>query len=213
MTGPLRGIGRAGSLLLALGMVLTAAACGATPIASGADETTTATTTTTETTTSSTPSPTTTSSATSSSEGGGGPQPGDEGRPLTLGDFFNPSTAWEENRYDIADKKDVPGIAAQIDSCYGPDQELELRLANNFETLDFSVAQGNDSMDSDQAVSVTVLANNVQVEIRSVPFNETQTFEVPVSGVNALKIQLTLDDRVQPCGGSVIAVLTDITVE
>jgi hypothetical protein len=58
-----------------------------------------------------------------------------------------------------------------------------------------------------------VLANNSQVEIRSVPFNEVQNFSIPVTGVNALKINLSLDDRVEDCGGSVIAVITDVIVE
>jgi hypothetical protein len=56
---------------------------------------------------------------------------------------------------------------------------------------------------------VEVVGNNAQLEIRSVPFNEVQSFEVPVAGVNALKIRMVLDDKVPNCGGSVIAVITD----
>ena len=83
---------------------------------------------------------------------------------------------------------------------------------NNFQELTFSVAQANDSQDSDQELSVEVLANNEQVEIRSVPFNEVQEFTIDVDGVNALKILFSLDDNVANCGGSVIGVLTDTTV-
>jgi hypothetical protein len=124
-----------------------------------------------------------------------------------------PADIWEERRYDLADQKDVQGIAATVNQCgdYAP-MELELRLGNNFEELTFSVAQNNDSRDSDQELSVEVLANNEQVEIRSVPFNQLQDFTIDVSGVNALKILFYLDDNVEDCGGSVIAVLTDATV-
>ena len=96
---------------------------------------------------------------------------------------------------------------------YAP-RELELRLANNFDELTFSVGQANDSLASDQNVSVEVVGNNQQIDIRSVPFNQIQEFRIPVSGVNALKIDLSLDEDVQNCGrtGSVVAVLTDITL-
>jgi hypothetical protein len=57
-------------------------------------------------------------------------------------------------------------------------------------------------------VSVEVIGNNAQLEIRSVPFNQVTHFEVPVAGVNALKIRLSLDDKVPGCAGSVIAVIT-----
>ena len=57
-----------------------------------------------------------------------------------------------------------------------------------------------------------MLANNEQVEIRSVPFNQIQEFTIDVDGVNALKILFYLDDNVDGCGGSVIGVLTDTTV-
>ena len=124
-----------------------------------------------------------------------------------------PTNAWDEERYDIADQKDVQGIAATVQSCGdSAPQELELRLGNNFEELSFSVAQGNDSRDSDQQLSVEVLANNEQVEIRSVPFNQIQEFTIDVDGVNALKILFYLDDNIDNCGGSVIGVLTDTTV-
>jgi hypothetical protein len=135
---------------------------------------------------------------------------GASGRKLTLSDFFNPSSAWEEDRYDIADAKNVNGIATPVATCYSDSpQEIELRLGNNFKTFSFSVGQANNSTDSDQNVSVEVVGNNAQLEIKSVPFNVVQSFEIPVTGVNALKIRLVLDDKVADCGGSVIAVITD----
>jgi hypothetical protein len=128
-----------------------------------------------------------------------------------------PSSAWQEKRYDIADQSQVQGIGTTVSSCgeSADPVQLELRLANNFDTLTFSVAQANDSRASDQQLSVQVLANNQQAEIRSVPFNQIQQFAIKVPGVNALKIQLWLDDSVQNCGqsGSVNGVLTDITLK
>jgi hypothetical protein len=160
---------------------------------------------------------TSTSSSSSTSSSPGGPLGSDSaGRPLHLNDFFGPSQDWSEKRYDIADKSQVQGIGAQVVQCgsNGSSPELELRLANNFDQLTFSVGQANDSRASDQNVSVEILANNQQVDIRSVPFNQIQQFSVPVTGVNALKIDLSLDEDVQNCGrtGSVVAVLTDITL-
>ncbi|WP_456599858.1 hypothetical protein [Blastococcus sp. SYSU DS0616] len=166
---------------------------------------------TTSTSASASPSTTTTSSTTGSpTEGGGVLTAGDEGRELTLADFFNPAQYWDEDRYDIADRKDVPGIATKVDSCYATAaDELEMRLGNNFSQLTFSVGQANDSLSSDQSITVEVLGNESQREIQSVPFNEITEFDIPVEGVNALKIRLHLDDKVADCGGSVIGVLVD----
>jgi len=211
MSGPLADVRRALALLLTTGVVLAAAACGETPLVPDADETSTAAPVTTETTTTTSSPATTTEESPSTSSAPGELDPDDVGRRLTLNDFFNPSPYWEEDRYDIADEKQVQGIAADVSSCYSA-QELELRLANNFEELDFSVGQANDSTSSDASVTVEVLANNAQVEIRSVPFNEIQEFSIPVEGVNALKIHVYLDDRAT-CNGRVTAVLTEVTLD
>ncbi|MGY1749263.1 hypothetical protein [Modestobacter sp. SYSU DS0511] len=154
--------------------------------------------------------PTTAGVTASTSESGGVLTSGDEGRQLTLADFFNPSSRWSEDRYDIADQKNVSGIATEVFSCNSDQaRELEMRLGNNFSRLTFSVGQANDSRDSDQSVTVEVLGNESQREIQSVPFNEITDFDIPVDGVNALKIRFLLDDKVADCGGSVIGVLVD----
>jgi hypothetical protein len=214
MSGPRVDVRRACALLLTSGVVLASAACGGDALSPKADETTAAPTTeaTTESTTESTSAPTTTTEETTSTSSAPGElDPDDVGRRLTLNDFFNPSSSWQEDRFDLADEKQVQGIAADVSSCYSA-QELELRLANNFEELDFSVGQANDSTSSDASVTVEVLANNAQVEIRSVPFNEIQEFSIPVEGVNALKIHVYLDDRAT-CNGRVTAVLTEVTLD
>jgi hypothetical protein len=208
----------AGSTLLGVGLLLAVTSCAGEALDTDrAAETTTSSaeeTSSSPAETSATETTATETSAVDDSDDSDGPlDPEDEGRKLTLADFHMPSSAWDEERYDIADEKDVQGIAATVQQCgdYSP-LELELRLANNFEELTFSVAQANDSRDSDQQLSVEVLANNEQVEIRSVPFNQVQEFTIDVDGVNALKILFYLDDNVDGCGGSVIGVLTDTTV-
>ncbi len=197
-----------------MGLLLAGTGCAGDALSTDGAATTTSSPEETSSSATETPASETSATETSGDEDSEGPlDPEDEGRRLTLADFHMPSTAWDEERYDVADEKDVQGIAAEVDACgdYAP-QELELRLGNNFQELTFSVAQANDSLDSDQQLSVEVLANNEQVEIRSVPFNQIQEFTIDVDGVNALKILFYLDDNVDDCGGSVIGVLTDTTV-
>src|SRR4051794_36106019 len=204
-----------GTALLTTALLLGTAACSSFA-GDSADASTTSprSTSASETTSSSETSTSTSTSATSASPGG--PLGSDAaGRKLTLADFFQPDSQWSEKRYDIADKSQVQGIGTTVVQCSsGTPRELELRLANNFDQLTFSVGQANDSQASDQNVSVEVLGNNQQIDIRSVPFNQIQQFTIPVTGVNALKIDLRLDSDVPNCGrtGSVIGVLTDITL-
>jgi hypothetical protein len=204
-----------GTALLTTALLLGTAACSSFA-GDSADASTTSprSTSASQTTSSSETSTSTSTSSTSASPGG--PLGSDAaGRKLTLADFFQPDSQWSEKRYDIADKSQVQGIGTTVVQCSsGSPRELELRLANNFDELTFSVGQANDSQASDQNVSVEVLGNNQQIDIRSVPFNQIQEFTIPVTGVNALKIDLRLDSDVPNCGrtGSVIGVLTDITL-
>lgn len=132
-----------------------------------------------------------------------GPQ--DKGRQLGLTDFFNVSSSWSESRFDVADRKDIQGLAAAVSNCNQASAEvLELRLSNSFSKLSFSVAQANDSAVSDQTLDVEVDGNNKQIDIHHIPFNQVQQFAIPVTGVNALKIAFYLDSQVSNCGaGSV----------
>ena len=206
-----------GTALLSSTLLLGAAGCSSFAGDSADASTTSARSTSASETTSSSETSTSTSSSSSTSSSPGGPLGSDAaGRKLTLADFFQPDSQWAEKRYNIADKSQVQGIGTTVQYCgtgYAP-RELELRLANNFDELTFSVGQANDSHASDQNVTVEVLGNNQQIDIRTVPFNQIQEFRIPVSGVNALKIDLSLDEDVQNCGrtGSVVAVLTDITL-
>lgn len=127
-----------------------------------------------------------------------------KGKPLTLADFFRPDASyWEENRFDVADQRDILGISAPISSCgassYGT-KELELRLQNNFEKLTFSAGQANDSESSSDTLIVRVTGNGGQIDTKRIPFNETAVFDVPVTGVNSLKIEVFLDEEIENCG-------------
>lgn len=161
-------------------------------------------------TTASVPSPATTGPSSS-------PPPTDETAsprttgPLTLSNFFNPNVGWVEGRYAIADSQPVAGIKSLVDSCSIADPvHLDLRLANNYQKLSFSVGLANDSVSADQTLIVRVKGNNQQIEVRPVPFNAHQEFDIPVAGVNATTIELHLDNNVPNCGGRVNAVLYDI---
>ena len=206
-----------GTALLTTALLLGTAACSSfAGDSAGATSSSHRSTSTARTTT---PADTSTSTSTSSSSAPssspGGPLGTDSaGRPLTLANFFEPDSSWAEKRYDIADKSQVQGIGTEVTNCYqGNARPLELRLGNKFKQLTFSVGQANDSQASDQKLVVEVLANNQQVEIQSVPFNQVQDFKIPVDGVNALKILLYLDNTVQRCGnGSVNGVIIGATV-
>ena len=142
--------------------------------------------------------------------------PEKKGQTLALADFFNPGSAWTENRYDVADQGSVSGIATEIGGCgssYTP-KPLELRLANNFATLKFKVGQANSSESSDQILGVRVEGNGKQIDVQQVPFNEIQDFSVKVEDVNALKLQFYLDEEGEHCGsGAVQAVMYDVELQ
>ena len=215
---------RTGGALVALALLGTIAGCGSDGEADGAFAGTTsaaASSTEEETTAPASTSaslPTVTSSAPvttgAGSTGSGGPlSTEDAGRQLTLADFFQPPGSGEEQRYDSAGPQDLPGIGTELYGCSSNSSyELELRLQNNFDLLEFSVGQADDSQISEQEVVVEVLANNAQVDIRTVPFNQVRPFSVPVTGVNALKLRFTQNDELDNCSGYVTAVLTDVTV-
>lgn len=142
-----------------------------------------------------------------------------KGEALTLSDFFSPGEGWDENRYDVADQQDITGIAGELDSCgagdYPGPAELEMRLANNFESLSFTAGQANGSESSDQVLVVRVEGNGGQLDIKRIPFNETATFDVGVEDVNSLVVQTYLDDEVEDCSrnGSTQAVFWDFELQ
>lgn len=160
-------------------------------------------------------------SAQSSDEGDDAPILGAEqkGESLTLSNFFAHSDVWEENRYAVADLKDLTGIAGEIDGCgvdsYSDPEELELRLANNFDSLTFSAGQGNGSPSGDQVLVVRVEGNGGQLDIKRIPFNEVSSFDLDITDVNSLVIQAYLDDEIEDCSrnGESQAVLWDFELQ
>lgn len=134
------------------------------------------------------------------------------GQPLVLADFFAPDATWSEGLADVADKKSVKGINAEVNSCYKESpRTLEIRLANAFDSFSFSFGEANNSPASNQALVIEVLGDgDKQKDIKRVEFNHIQKVTVPVTGTNALKLNAYLDDQVQDCGSSVRAVITDV---
>lgn len=142
--------------------------------------------------------------------------PDKKGQTLALADFFSPDSEWTENRYDVADEGAVSGISRDISTCGSnySTSSLELRLANNFETLNFRVGQANTSEASDQNLVVRVEGNGKQLDVQRIPFNQIQEFSVPVEGVNAAIMQFYLDDEMEGCGsGDVQAVVYDAELQ
>ena len=138
------------------------------------------------------------------------------GEPLTLGDFFEPNRRWTENSFSVADMSDVKGMANDTLSCGEQYEEsgLELRLQNKFDTLAFSVAESNGSKKSDQQLVVRVMADNDQLDVKRIAFNEVESFTVPVTDRNAVRIEVNLDDEVDDCSaGSAQAVIFDAEVK
>ncbi|MDQ0922407.1 hypothetical protein QF038_000915 [Pseudarthrobacter sp. W1I19] len=120
-----------------------------------------------------------------------------------------------EKRFDVADKANISGIATETNH-YGSTSRrvLELRLANRFrDTLTFNVGQANDSESSGKKLLVKVVGNDKQLEVQKVPFNTIQTISVPVDGINALQIELEIEQSDSSDAKSVLAVLSDIKVK
>ncbi|MFK0002304.1 hypothetical protein [Paenarthrobacter sp. NPDC090522] len=133
------------------------------------------------------------------------------GSKLSLADFFDPDGSWSENRFDVADRSGVSGIAAQV-SGYGQSQTLELRLQNNFNTVAFNVGQSNDSKPSDKMLVVRVVGNGKQLDVQKVPFNTIQPISVQTKMVNALKIEVSAEAPQGSDWKSLTAVISDVTV-
>jgi hypothetical protein len=135
------------------------------------------------------------------------------GKTLKLADVFSVVGDWSEQRYDVADRSGVFALGAPVNCSYNsnPTASLELRLANRFSSLSFTVGQANDSQTSDGSLTVDVIANSTDKrDNRTVPFNKVQDFTIDVTSVGALKINFSL-----PCdngGASVIAVVEGMSV-
>lgn len=128
----------------------------------------------------------------------------DKDRALTLADIFRSSESddWVDDRFEIASRPDVRGMAVETRNC-SRDQAagIELRLANGFDHLSLKVGQSNHSSSSDQVVKVEVVGNGQQLDVRTVAFNKVVPFQdVDVQGVNALKVLVYLDEDTEGCG-------------
>lgn len=135
-----------------------------------------------------------------------------KGRALGLDDFFRPERRWTEQLYDIANERDVTGVGTTIASCWNETYPLEMRLGNDFSTFSFRAGQSNLSASSAETVVVQVEGNGDTLDIKRIPFNTVESVFVEVNGVNALKINVSLDEELSECDGADI-VLFDIKAE
>lgn len=135
-------------------------------------------------------------------------------QPLGLADAQAAVGEWQESRYEVADRVDVRGVGVPVDACGDSTDTplLEFRLANRFATLRFSASQANNSVDSNQLLTVLVEGNGSQLDIQKVPFNRVKSIEVSVDGVNALRIRLFLDENECNYQESVVGVLESLVV-
>jgi len=130
---------------------------------------------------------------------------------LSKGDFFNVSTDWSEDRWQVPKVGEVTGLATEVGDC-GEPKMLEFRADGSYQRLKLEAAPGRDTRDSDQRLVVGIYDNQDFKDRVIVPYGKVgQLKEVDISGVSALKIQLTLDS--DNCNNkSVFAVLYDISV-
>jgi hypothetical protein len=141
---------------------------------------------------------------------------GATGRSLTTADFFAVPDQWADGRFDVAGQRDLAGVGGPLSSCEDEAGEssatIELRLANNFTRLSMKVGQSDDSRSSDSEVNVKVLGNGKYLDTVRVPFNKIANLQAPVTGVNALKLQIWMGGE-NCTGDAVEAVLMDLRVE
>jgi hypothetical protein len=138
------------------------------------------------------------------------------GRALTTADFFDTPDDWADGRFNVAGQKDLAGIGGPLSSCEDDASEssptIEIRLANNFTRLSMKVGQSDESPSSESEVNVKVLGNGKYLDTIRVPFNKIANLQAPVTGVNALKLQVWMGGE-NCTGDSVEAVLMDLKVE
>ena len=141
---------------------------------------------------------------------------GASGRALTTADFFATPDDWADGRFNVAGQKDLAGIGGPLSNCEDEASDnsptIEIRLANNFTRLSMKVGQSDESPSSESEVNVKVLGNGKYLDTVRVPFNKIANLQAPVTGVNALKLQVWMGG--ENCNGDdVEAVLMDLKVE
>jgi hypothetical protein len=207
-------------LLLGTAIGLVLSACGAedTEASPAAPTVTVTATPSTEAPTSTSRSPDNSPTPDNAPSSSAGSVPTDRvGQPLSLSDAQSFYPEWEEGLYEVADRSDVRAMGVSVTGCgladYSP--HVEFRLANRFNSLSMNVAQANSSESSDQTLVVVVEGNDEQIDIRQVPFNEVVSISgLDISGVNALRVRMYLDDEDEDCGsgGGTTAVIEQLVV-
>lgn len=137
-------------------------------------------------------------------------------RDLRIADFFAAPVEWRDGTYDVASERALPGLSGPLRRCNEEEanaQTFELRLANNFTKISMRVGQANNSENSDAEVLVRVVGNGTFIDSTRVKFNKVQTVSVPVSQVNALKLEVFMTGKKCDEDKVVNAVLANLRLE
>lgn len=139
---------------------------------------------------------------------------------ITLQTFYRPDPqVWTENFYDVADRRQQQAVRGEVPfpCTYNPPRELEIRTGSRYRRVRFSVGQDLESRTSTHTLTVRFLADNKQVEMKTVPANKVQPFDRDVTGVTAVRVQFDVDllDGEHECGSEapLNVVLFDGTLE
>lgn len=138
------------------------------------------------------------------------------GRDLRVADFFAAPVEWRDGTYDVASERALPGVSGTLRRCNAAEadaQTFELRLANNFSRVSMRVGLANNSENSDAEVLVRLVGNGTFIDSTQVRFNKLQDVAVPVTGVNALKLELFMTGKKCDEDKTVNAVIASLRLE
>lgn len=137
-------------------------------------------------------------------------------RDLTIADFFATPIEWNDGQFDVASERGLTGISGPLRTCAEDEasaQTFELRLANQFSRFSARFGQANNSESSDAEMLVRIIGNGTFIDSKRVKFNKLESIQVPVNGVNALKIEVFMTGKACDENLVVNAVLTGVRLE
>lgn len=137
-------------------------------------------------------------------------------RDLATSDFFAIPVEWTGGQFDVASERGLTGISGPLRTCAEDEasaQTFELRLANQFSRISARFGQANNSESSDAEMLVRIVGNGTFIDSKRVKFNKLESIQVPVNGVNALKIQVFMTGKGCDENKVVNAVLTGVRLE
>lgn len=135
-------------------------------------------------------------------------------RRLGLGDFFNPTTNWSEDRFVIPVVGEVTGIGSETNNCdKGEAIELEFRDDTQYKTLSLMASPSKTTLDSSKNLVVAVYNNENFIDSVTVGYGTVARLRgINIQSVSALKIRMYLDDKKGCNTKGVFGVVYDIRV-